>query len=99
MTERDASIKGSYLLAGSVALYPIVCHFALSSIRSLHTSMQTGFVVDRVKHRGFVMQLFTASAVLTLLCYSWLALSPDITTTPMPAIAAFATGHGFAPCE
>lgn len=25
LTERDASIKGSYLLAGSVALYPVVC--------------------------------------------------------------------------
>lgn len=80
LTERDASIKGSYLLAGSVALYPV-----------------TGFVVDRVKGRGFVMQLFTASAVLTLLCYAWLALPPSVTKTPMPAIISFAMGHGFAP--
>lgn len=80
LTERDASIKGSYLLAGSVALYPVV-----------------GFVVDRVKTRGFVMQLFTASSCLTLLCYFWLSLPPRFTGTPMPAIVSFAAGHGFSP--
>ncbi|KAH9937670.1 major facilitator superfamily domain-containing protein [Fomitopsis serialis] len=80
LTERDASIKGSYLLAGSVALYPV-----------------TGFLVDRVKRRGFVMQLLTASSMLTLVCYAWLALPPSWTKSPMPGIMAFASGHGFSP--
>ncbi|KAI0963548.1 hypothetical protein AcW1_000594 [Taiwanofungus camphoratus] len=80
LPERDASIKGSYVLAGSVLLYPV-----------------TGFIVDRVKRRGFVMQLFTASSVLTLLCFLWLVLPPEWTKSPMPAITAFATGHGFSP--
>ncbi|KAI0732375.1 MFS general substrate transporter [Fomitopsis betulina] len=80
LTERDASIKGSYLLAGSVALYPV-----------------TGILVDRVKRHGFVMQLFTASSLLTLLCYAWLALPPSWTKSPMLAIVSFASGHGFSP--
>ncbi|CCM01967.1 uncharacterized protein FIBRA_04040 [Fibroporia radiculosa] len=80
LSERDASVKGSYLLAGSIVLYPIV-----------------GFLVDRVKHRGFVMYLLTTSAVLTLLSYLWLALPPGWTGTAVPAIVAFASGHGFAP--
>ncbi|PCH33619.1 MFS general substrate transporter [Wolfiporia cocos MD-104 SS10] len=80
LTERDASIKGSYVLAGSVILYPV-----------------TGFIVDRVKKRGFVLQLFTVSSIFTLLCYAWLVLPPEWTKSPMPAIAAFATGHGFSP--
>ncbi|KZT74645.1 MFS general substrate transporter [Daedalea quercina L-15889] len=80
LTERDASIKGSYLLAGSVALYPV-----------------TGFLVDRVKRHGFVMQLFTASSCLTMLCYAWLALPPSWTKSPILAIVSFASGHGFSP--
>ncbi|KAI8995613.1 MFS general substrate transporter [Trametes punicea] len=80
LTEYDASIKGSYVLAGSVFLYPI-----------------TGLVVDRVKKRNFIMKLFLLSACLTLTCYIWLALPPEWTQSPMPAIASFATGHGFSP--
>ncbi|KZT02737.1 MFS general substrate transporter [Laetiporus sulphureus 93-53] len=80
LSERDASTTGSYLLAGSVLLYPV-----------------TGIIVDRVKTRGFVTQLLTASSVFTLLCYAWFALPPEWTKTPMPAVAAFASGHGFSP--
>ncbi|OBZ79613.1 Major facilitator superfamily domain-containing protein 1 [Grifola frondosa] len=50
LTESDASTKASYVLAGSVILYPI-----------------TGYVVDRVKKRGTVLQFLMVSAVLTLL--------------------------------
>ncbi|KAI0361645.1 MFS general substrate transporter [Trametes cingulata] len=80
LTESEASTKGSYVLAGSVFLYPI-----------------TGFVVDRVKKRNFVMRLFLVSGILTLACYIWLALPPDFTKTPLPAIISFASGHGFSP--
>ncbi|KAI0365233.1 MFS general substrate transporter [Pilatotrama ljubarskyi] len=80
LTESDASTKGSYVLAGSVFLYPI-----------------TGFVVDRVKKRNFVMQLFLLSAMLTLACYVWLVLPPALTKTPIPAVVSFALGHGFSP--
>ncbi|EMD42034.1 hypothetical protein CERSUDRAFT_110574 [Gelatoporia subvermispora B] len=80
LTEMDASTKASYVLAGSVFLYPVI-----------------GYVIDRVKKRGFVLRLFMVSGCLTLLCYLWLALPPEQTETPIPAIASFATGHGFAP--
>ncbi|KAI0651837.1 MFS general substrate transporter [Trametes meyenii] len=80
LTESDASTKGSYVLAGSVFLYPII-----------------GIVVDRVKKRNFVMRLFLVAACLTLACYIWLALPPELTKTPIPAIVSFASGHGFSP--
>ncbi|KAI0778169.1 MFS general substrate transporter [Trametes elegans] len=80
LTESDASTKGSYVLAGSVILYPI-----------------TGVVLDTVKKRNFVMQLFLLSGILTFSCYLWLAFPPDLTKTPIPAIASFALGHGFSP--
>jgi len=35
--------------------------------------------------------------VLTMLCYFWLVLPPSITRTPIPAIALYALGQGFAP--
>ncbi|KAH9946637.1 MFS general substrate transporter [Amylocystis lapponica] len=57
----------------------------------------TGVIVDRVKKRGFTLQLLTVAACFTLMCYVWLALPPSWTKTPMPAIASFATGHGFSP--
>ncbi|KAK7694631.1 hypothetical protein QCA50_001818 [Cerrena zonata] len=57
----------------------------------------TGYVVDRLKRHGIVLRLLTLSSVLTLACYFWLALPPDITKTPIPAIISFASGHGFSP--
>lgn len=45
------------------------------------------------------MKLFLTSAILTLLCYIWLALPPTWTKTPIPAIISFAMGHGFSPRE
>lgn len=43
------------------------------------------------------MQLFTASSILTLVCYAWLALPPSWTKSPMLGIVSFASGHGFSP--
>ncbi|KAJ3554552.1 hypothetical protein NM688_g3046 [Phlebia brevispora] len=80
LTESDASTKASYVLAGSVILYPI-----------------TGYIVDALRKHGIVLRLFTLSSLLTLLCYIWLCLPPSVTETPIPAIASFATGHGFSP--
>ncbi|KAL6309994.1 MFS general substrate transporter [Sparassis latifolia] len=57
----------------------------------------TGCIVDHVKKRGIVVQLLMISSALTLLCYLWLALPPQWTKTPDPAIASFAIGHGFSP--
>ena len=45
------------------------------------------------------MQLFTASSILTLVCYAWLALPPSWTKSPMLGIVSFASGHGFSPCK
>ncbi|THH17007.1 hypothetical protein EW146_g3741 [Bondarzewia mesenterica] len=80
LTESDASIKASYLLAGSIFLYPLV-----------------GFVIDRVKRPSFVLMLFMLSSLLTMFAYIWLVLPPEMTGTPWPAIASFATGIGFSP--
>ncbi|KAI0793483.1 major facilitator superfamily domain-containing protein [Abortiporus biennis] len=80
MTESNASETASYVLAGSIVLYPV-----------------TGYLVDTLKHRGIVLRLFTLSSILTLVAYLWLALPAHITKSPIPAIATFAAGHGFAP--
>lgn len=45
------------------------------------------------------MQLFTASSMLTLVAYAWLALPPSWTKSPMLGIVSFASGHGFSPRE
>ncbi|KAM5535449.1 hypothetical protein V8D89_010971 [Ganoderma adspersum] len=80
LSEYDAGLKASYLLSGSIFLYPI-----------------TGFVVDRVKKRNFVLRLFMLSGFLTLCCYIWLALPPSTSKTPVPGIASYALGIGFSP--
>lgn len=101
LEESDASTKGSYVLAGSVFLYPIVSagnHCILFTTLSVIFS-QIGMVVDRVKKRNIVMKLFLLSAILTLGCYVWLALPPSWTKSPMPALISFASGHGFSPCR
>lgn len=54
-----------------------------------------GLLTDRLKHGSVVFILFSISAFLTLLCYSWLILPPAITKTPYPAMLAFSGGHGF----
>lgn len=101
LDESDASTKGSYVLAGSVFLYPIVSFVAQShcQYRVHRHTVQIGLVVDRVKRRNIVMKLFLLSATLTLGCYIWLAFPPQFTKTPIPAIISFATGHGFSPRE
>jgi len=80
LSELDASTQASYLLAGSVILYP-VC----------------GFIVDGLKKRPIVLQLFQLSSAFQMLCYFWLVLPPAWTRTPMPAIVSFGTGIGFSP--
>ena len=99
LPEAEASLKASYLLAGSVILYPVVCSFpCVTRDRSLkHGFAQTGLIVDRVKKRNIVMRLLLVSGALTLGCYLWLAAPPKWTQTPMPAIVSFALGHGFSP--
>jgi hypothetical protein len=52
-----------------------------------------------MKHPQAVLRMFMLSSVLTLLGYAWLVLPPTWTGTSSPAVAAFATGIGFSPCE
>ncbi|THV05837.1 hypothetical protein K435DRAFT_592756, partial [Dendrothele bispora CBS 962.96] len=52
---------------------------------------------DRYKHTPIVFQLLLLSSTLTLLTYIWLAIPPDLTQTPIPAVLSFAIGHGFLP--
>ncbi|KAG6813270.1 hypothetical protein H0H92_012684 [Tricholoma furcatifolium] len=80
MSERTAATQASYLLAGSLILYPIC-----------------GYLVDRFKHRAIVVHLLLTSSCFTLFAYLWLVLPPSWTRIPGPAIALFATGHGFSP--
>ncbi|KAH8120340.1 MFS general substrate transporter [Phellopilus nigrolimitatus] len=80
LSEHDASSEASFLLAGSVFLYPIC-----------------GYLIDHMKHRSILHQLFLLSSVLTTLCYFWLVLPPKITGTPVPAVALYGIGQGFAP--
>lgn len=56
-----------------------------------------GFLVDKFKHRPIVVHLLLASSCLTVSAYVWLALPSTWTQIPGPAIALFATGHGFSP--
>ncbi|KIM85235.1 hypothetical protein PILCRDRAFT_817238 [Piloderma croceum F 1598] len=80
LSELDAGSHASYLLAGSIILYP-VC----------------GFIVDNLKKRPIVLQLFLLSSALQASSYFWLVLPPSWTRTPIPAIVAFGTGIGFSP--
>ncbi|KAI5124682.1 hypothetical protein M0805_004290 [Coniferiporia weirii] len=80
LSENDASSEASFLLAGSVFLYPIC-----------------GYLIDRMKHRPILHQLFLLSSILTASCYLWLVLPPKLTRTPVPAIALYGFGQGFAP--
>lgn len=47
LTERDASIKGSYLLAGSVALYPVVSHSIMTVTTSSSHMIHAGWLCRR----------------------------------------------------
>ncbi|EJD03945.1 MFS general substrate transporter [Fomitiporia mediterranea MF3/22] len=80
LSERESSNDASFLLAGSVFLYPLC-----------------GYFIDRMKHRPILHQLFLLSSILTALCYFWLVLPPKITGTPVPAVAFYGIGQGFAP--
>ncbi|KAH7930998.1 MFS general substrate transporter, partial [Leucogyrophana mollusca] len=82
LSESNASTQASYLLAGSIVLYPLC-----------------GFAVDHIKHPQAVIRLFMLTSVLTMLCYTWLALPPSWTKSPSPAVASFASGIGFSPCK
>ncbi|THH06101.1 hypothetical protein EW145_g4316 [Phellinidium pouzarii] len=56
-----------------------------------------GYLIDRMKHRSILHQLFLLSSTLTAFCYFWLLLPANITKTPVPAVALFGLGQGFAP--
>ncbi|KZO93524.1 MFS general substrate transporter [Calocera viscosa TUFC12733] len=55
-----------------------------------------GYLTDRLKTATVVHKMFVLSSLLTLVCYSWLALPASWTRTPTPALLAFGGGHGFA---
>ncbi|KZT54379.1 MFS general substrate transporter, partial [Calocera cornea HHB12733] len=55
-----------------------------------------GYLTDRLKTATVVHKMFVLSSLLTLGCYTWLALPATLTRTPTPALVAFGAGHGFA---
>ena len=101
LTEHEASDQASFLLAGSVFLYPIVRVIILHAVnRDQHAlHHKCGYIIDRLKHRPILHQLFLLSSTLTMLCYLWLAIPPSFTGTPLPSVALYGIGQGFAPCE
>ncbi|KAF9229312.1 MFS general substrate transporter [Gyrodon lividus] len=80
LSEATAGAQASYLLAGSMILYPA-----------------SGYLVDRLKHPQATIRMFMFSALLTTLCYAWLAAPPQWTRSSLPGVISFATGIGFAP--
>jgi hypothetical protein len=96
LSELDASNQASYLLAGSIVLYPIVRRSLAYKIRNHTEPLQCGYVVDRLRGRPIILQLLTLSSCLTMTCYFWLSLPPRWTHTALPAVFTFGLGHGFA---
>lgn len=64
---------------------------------TLTSTCQVGFVIDRFKRPSLVIMLFALSSLLTMFGYTWFTLPPDVTGTPVPAIASIGAGIGFSP--
>lgn len=99
MSEENAANTSSYVLVGSIFLYPLVRWGLFLLLHVDLSSRQCGYVVDRLRHRPIVIQLFFLSSILTMAAYCWFVLPPAWTKTPLPGISLFAMGHGFSPCQ
>ncbi|KAL5534224.1 hypothetical protein ACEPAG_686 [Sanghuangporus baumii] len=82
LSENESSRDASYLLAGSVFLYPM-CGFFIDRMQR--------------RTESILHKLFLISSLLTGLGYFWLVLPPRATGTPIPAVTFYGIGQGFAP--
>ncbi|KLT39988.1 MFS general substrate transporter [Cutaneotrichosporon oleaginosum] len=78
LSESQASMNASVLMAGAIVLYPIVGWITDRDPGSPRTTFY----------------LFFATSVLTLFCYIFLALPVSLTGTPWPGLISWALGHG-----
>ncbi|KXN89999.1 Major facilitator superfamily domain-containing protein 1 [Leucoagaricus sp. SymC.cos] len=98
LTEEEAATKASYLLAGSMILYPIVRYAKGCNLSTvLMRKTKCGLVVDRHNNKPIATNLLMLSSLLTGFTYTWLVIAPVWTSTPTPGIISFALGYGFAP--
>lgn len=79
LSESQASMNASVLMAGAIVLYPII-------------GWVTDRVGPDTPRTTF--HLFFATSVLTLFCYVYLALPVSLTKTPWPGLISWALGHG-----
>src|SRR6266404_774459 len=98
LSEQEASYQASFLLAGSIVLYPLVCISVLTNKIKPNYSRQVGFTIDKLKRPYLIFLLFLTSSLLTLFAYFWLVLPPGTTKTAWPPILCFATGTGYSSC-
>ncbi|BEI83248.1 hypothetical protein CcaverHIS002_0311160 [Cutaneotrichosporon cavernicola] len=78
LSESQASMNASVLMAGAIVLYPFIGWITDRDQGSPRTTYL----------------LFFATSILTLFCYVYLALPPAITHTPWPGLISWALGHG-----
>lgn len=78
LSEAQASMNASVLMAGAIVLYPIVGWITDRDPGSPRTTFH----------------LFFITSVLTLFCYVYLALPVAMTRTPWPGLISWALGHG-----
>jgi hypothetical protein len=78
LTESQASMNASVLMAGAIVLYPIVGWITDRDPGSPRTTFH----------------LFFITSILTLFCYVYLALPVSMTVTPWPGLISWALGHG-----
>lgn len=79
LSESQASMNASVLMAGAIVLYPIIGY----------VTDRVGPDTPRT-----TFQLFFLTSVLTLFCYVYLALPVSLTHTPWPGLISWALGHG-----
>ncbi|GMK53678.1 hypothetical protein CspeluHIS016_0102640 [Cutaneotrichosporon spelunceum] len=78
LTESQASMNASVLMAGAIILYPIIGWI---------TDRDQG-------SPRMTYLLFFVTSILTLFCYVYLALPVTLTHTPWPGLISWALGHG-----
>lgn len=98
LSEGFAAAQAAILLSGALILYPIVTLHFDPSHRLLWLIEQTGLITDRLSPHTprTTFRLILLSSTLTLSCYTYLSLPPDLTRSPIPGLILFALGHGMA---
>lgn len=105
LPDAQSANYASLLLAGSIFLVSLstveVQKFPSTDVLPAQYPL-TGIIHDWAHMRApdassqIVFKLLVLASILTLGCFIWLALPPAWTLTPVPAMALFGLGHGFA---